>query len=84
MARIENVSPREIEIPKLDKDGKPFSEKDPAYVLLGSINDRAAKAAKEEGVPDSEIEVSDKQLLAYRANPAFKAREDASELRVYV
>jgi hypothetical protein len=83
MARIENVSAREIDIPRLDKDGKPISEKDPAYLTLGSINDRAAKAAKEEGVPDSEVEVNEKQLTAYRAIPGFKAREDAGELRVH-
>ena len=85
MPRIENISPREIQIPKLEKDGKPVSLTDPAYLTLGSINDRAALAAGEEGVPDSEIEATKEQVDAWLAMPAFKARTTANppELRVH-
>jgi hypothetical protein len=85
MPRIENVSKREIQIPKLEKDGKAVSLTAPVYLTLGSIDDRAAKAAGEEGVPDSEIEATKEQVDAYLAIPSFKHRTTANppELRVH-
>lgn len=85
MPKIENISPREIQIPKLKEDGTVFSKTEPAYLTLGSINDRAAKAAGEKDVPDSEVEVTKEQLAAYLANAGFKARTDSNppELRIH-
>lgn len=85
MPRIENISTREIQIPDLGKDGKQADKAEPKYITLGSINDRAAKAAGEKDVPDSEVEVTKEQLAAYLANPGFKARTDSNppELRIH-
>ena len=85
MPRIENISKREIQIPKLEKDGKPVSLTEPAYLTLGSIDDRAAKAAGEADVPDSEVEVTKEQVEAYLAMPAFRHRTTSNppELRVH-